>query len=186
MEDHSPRKFHKSQKYHKNQRDYSSERCYNCHKVGHIARKCPLIREKIKKGRSKIHNENATEDDEPVLKKERNNDSDEEYVLISTHTRTIPHGNDTWLVDNGASNHMTSYKYYLIDFIEKESHQKVKLGDDYQYPIKGVGEASYKLEYGKKLKMKDVLCILGLKKSLLSISGLEKKGYFVVMRIHQQ
>lgn len=63
--------------------------------------------------------------------------------------------------------------------VEKESHQKVKLGDDYQYPIKGVGETSYKLESGKLLKMKDILYVPGLKKNLLSISGLEKKGFRV-------
>ena len=55
----------------------------------------------------------------------------------------------------------------------------MKLGDDYQYPIKGVGEASYKLEFGRILKMKDVLYVPGLKKNLLSISGLEKKGFRV-------
>ena len=55
----------------------------------------------------------------------------------------------------------------------------MKLGDNYQYPIKGVGEASYKLESGKLLKMKDVLYVPGLKKNLLSISGLEKKGFRV-------
>ena len=55
----------------------------------------------------------------------------------------------------------------------------MKLGDDYQYPIKGVGEASYKLESGALLKMKDVLYEPGLKKNLLSISGLEKKGFRV-------
>ena len=63
--------------------------------------------------------------------------------------------------------------------VEKEPHQKVKLGDDYQYPIKGVGEASYILESEKQLKMKDVLYVPGLKKNLLSISGLEKKGFRV-------
>ena len=81
--------------------------------------------------------------------KEINNCLDDEYVLISALTCTVTHGNDTWLVDSGASKHMTGYKDYLTDLIEKESHQKVKLGDDYQYPIKGVGEASYKLESGK-------------------------------------
>ena len=89
---------------------------------------------------------------------------------------TITHGNDTWLVDSGASKHMTSYKDSLTDLVEKDPPQKVKLGDDYQYPIKGVGEASYRLESGKHLKMKDVLYVPGLKKNLLSISGLEKKG----------
>ena len=43
--------------------------------------------------------------------------------------------------------------------------------------IKGVGEASYKLESRKQLKMKDVLYVPGLKNNLPSISELEKKGF---------
>ena len=125
-------------------------------KVGHIARNCPLIREKIKKGRNKRHHANVAKDEELVQKRERNNDSDDEYILISALTGTVTYGNDTWLVDSGASKHMTGYKDYLSALVEKESHQKVKLGDDYQYPIKGVGEASYQLESVKQLKMKDV------------------------------
>ena len=35
------------------------------------------------------------------------------------------------------------------------------------------------MESGKQLKMKDVLYVLGLKKNLLSISGLEKKGFII-------
>ena len=114
-----------------------------------------------------------------LKKKERNNNSDNEYSLISSLIGTVTHGNDTWLVDSGASKHMTGFKDYLSTLIERESSQKVKLGDDYQYPIKGVGEASYKLESGELLKMKDVLYVPGLKKNLLSISGLEKKGFRV-------
>ena len=59
---------------------------------------------------------------------------------------------------------------------EHESPHKVKLGDDYQYPIQGSGEASYKIDSGKYLKMKDVLYIPGLNKNLLSIFALDKKG----------
>ena len=55
----------------------------------------------------------------------------------------------------------------------------MKLGDDYQYPIKGIGEASYKLDSGKPIKMKDVLHVPGLKKNLLSISALNAKGFRV-------
>ena len=54
--------------------------------------------------------------------------------------------------------------------------KKVALGDDYQYPIKGIGEASYKLDSGTPMKMKEVLYVPGLKKNLLSISALDKKG----------
>jgi hypothetical protein len=53
----------------------------------------------------------------------------------------------------------------------------VTLGDDYQYPIKGVGESRYKLNSGNSIKMKDVLFVIGLTKNLLSISTLENKGF---------
>ena len=52
----------------------------------------------------------------------------------------------------------------------------MKLGDDYQYPIKGSGESSYKLDSGKSMKINDVLFIPELKKNLLSISALDAKG----------
>jgi hypothetical protein len=72
---------------------------------------------------------------------------------------------------------MTEYQYSLSNLIKKDSPHKVKLGDDYQYPIKGVGEASFKLDSGKLMKIKDVLLVLGLRKNLLSISSLEEKGF---------
>ena len=58
-----------------------------------------------------------------------------------------------------------------------ESPHKVKLGDDYQYPIKGSGVTSYNLIDSKKsLKMKDVLYVPGLKNNILSIYALDAKG----------
>ena len=57
-----------------------------------------------------------------------------------------------------------------------ESPHKVKLGDYYQYPIKGSGESSYKIDSKKYLKMKDVLYVLELKKNLVSISALDANG----------
>ena len=55
---------------------------------------------------------------------------------------------------------MMGQKKNLSKLEEKSSPQKLSLGDDYQYPIKGVGEASYKLASGNPLKMKDVLMYL--------------------------
>jgi hypothetical protein len=76
--------------------------------------------------------------------------------LISALTGTITHGSDTWLVDSGVSRHMIGYKDSLSYLVQKDSTHKVKLGDDYQYPIKGVGETSYNLDSGKPLKIKEV------------------------------
>ena len=72
---------------------------------------------------------------------------------------------------------MTCYNESLSCLVKKESPHKLMLGDDSQYPIRGIGEASYKLDYGKPMNMKDVMYVLGLKKNLLSISSLDKKGF---------
>jgi hypothetical protein len=103
----------------------------------------------------------------------------EDYVLISALTGTVTHGSDTWLINNGTSKHMIGDGDSLSKFIHKDSPHKVKVGDDYQYPIKSVGEASYKLNSSKLMGMKEVLYVPGLKKNLLSISTLDKKGFRV-------
>ena len=36
--------------------------------------------------------------------------SEDEYVLISALTSNITHGSDDWLIDSGASKHMTGFK----------------------------------------------------------------------------
>ena len=55
-------------------------------------------------------------------------------------------------MDSGASKHMIGYKESFINISKHESPHKVKLGDDYQYTIKGSGESSYKLDSGKSMK----------------------------------
>ena len=54
---------------------------------------------------------------------------------------------------------MIGFKESFEKLFEHNSSHKVKLGDDYQYPIKGSGESSYNLDSGKSMKMKDVLFI---------------------------
>ena len=74
---------------------------------------------------------------------------------------------------------MTSYKGSLSCLEQKESPHKVMLGDDSQYPIKGLGDTSYKLDSENTMKTTDVLYVPGLKNNLLSISSLENKGFRV-------
>ena len=62
-------------------------------------------------------------------------------MLISTLTHIITHESNDWLMDSGVSKHMTGYKESFVNMSEHESPHKVKLGDDYQCPIKGSGEA---------------------------------------------
>jgi len=107
------------------------------------------------------HHAHAAEDDEPSRKRSRyeseDSSSEDEYVLISALTGNITHGSDDWLIDSGASKHMTGFKKSSVRLSEHEW-----LGDDYQCPIKGSGESSYKLYSGKSLTMKEVLFVSAL------------------------
>ena len=126
--------------------------------------------------------------DEPSKKRTRYESEDysteDEYVLISALTGNITHGSDDWLIASGAFKHMTRFKESFVRLSKHESSHKVKLGDDYQYPIKGSGEYSYKIDYGKSITMKEVLFVPGLKKNLLSISALDAKGMRVAFCYH--
>ena len=48
----------------------------------------------------------------------------EEYVLFSALSRSVTPGEDTWLIDSGASKHMTGHKKTLSKLEEKNSPQK--------------------------------------------------------------
>ena len=74
---------------------------------------------------------------------------------------------------------MIGLKKALSIFEERDSPKKDSLGDDYQCPIKGIWEATYKLDSETLMKMKDVLYVPWLKKILLSISSLDKKDLWV-------
>ena len=103
----------------------------------------------------------------------------EDYVLTSALSRSMSPGEDTWLIETGASKHMTCQRDILSCLTKNNFPQKVTLGDDYWYPIKGVGESNYQLDLGTPMKMKDILYVPGLTKNLHSISALDKKGFIV-------
>jgi hypothetical protein len=171
-----PRRFQKFQKGQRRERDFSSYQCYHCDKMEHIVKHCPARREEYKR-KNKRHDAHAVEDEEPPTKMIK--EQIEDYVLISALSVSVSPSEDTWLIDSGASKHMTGQRDILSCHSEKKFSHKVTLGDDYQYPIKGVGESNYKLNSRNSMKMKDVLYVPGLTKNLLSISALEKKGFRV-------
>jgi hypothetical protein len=105
----------------------------------------------------------------------------EDYVLFSVLLGSMIPGKNTWLIDGSASKHMTGQKDILSSLTEKDFPLKVSLGDDYQYPIKGMGESTYKLDSGTLMRMKDVLYVPSLTKNFLSISALDKKGFRVAI-----
>ena len=133
---------------HSHQKGSSKLRCYTCDEIGHFSRHCPMNMNgsKKKKNSKRKHHAHIAEDDDPPRKKVKqeseDSSSDDEYVLISTLTETVTHGRKDWIIDSGASKHMIGFKESFEKLSKHNSPHKVKLVDDYQYPIKGSGESS--------------------------------------------
>jgi hypothetical protein len=157
---------------HEQRKDISKIQCFRCDKYGHIARNCPTR----KKGRQ--HASTVDVDSEPPRRDEEV--KDEAFFFISALSGTIPINSDIWLINNGASRHMTGYREHLIDLVEKESCLHVVLGDNARYTVKGVGSSSFQLESNIPIQLSEVLYVLGMKRNLVFFSTLEDKGYKVI------
>ena len=89
--------------------------CWNCQEVGHIQRNCP------KRNSSFQHKAKTAEEKSP------NADDDLESAFAAS-----PHDLPKmvkWLVDSGASSHMTSQKEFLVNYRKFNTPEKVGLGD---------------------------------------------------------
>ena len=86
---------HKNQVFKRPKKDFSNYECFICHKLGHIAINCPMKVERVKK--MKIFQAHAVEDSDQEVEEEakKDEDSSEEYVLITSLIGSVPPGNDT-------------------------------------------------------------------------------------------
>jgi hypothetical protein len=61
-----------------------------------------------------------------------------------------------WLIDNGASRHMPGDRKKISSMKEKETPHKVDLGDKNSYVVKGIGQATIKMESGNSIQLNSV------------------------------
>jgi hypothetical protein len=88
----------------------------------------------------------------------------------------VPTDSDIWLIDSGASRHMTRYREHLTNLVEKESHLDVVLGDNVRYTVKAVGSSTFQLYSDIPLQLSEVLYVPRMKRNLVYVSTLEDKG----------
>ena len=141
-------------------------------KYGHYANKCSSLNKRK-------HEVSTADVEEGHHHKKQRNEDPTEFFFISALSGTVPNTGDTWIIDSGASRHMTGYKENLSKIVEKESRLSVVLGDDANYTVRGFVATSLQLESKDMLHLSDVLYVPGMKRNLVSISALEDKGYKV-------
>ena len=90
----------------KEKKDDSKYQWYNYHKIGHLARECPSPKKKNNKRHHAHVDEDEDEEEERPRKRLTKEEDVEEYVLFYALSGSVTPGEDTWLIDSGASKHM--------------------------------------------------------------------------------
>ena len=89
---------------------------------------------------------------------------------------------NAWIIDSGASSHMTGESKQLHTLSKESSSHAMELGDKKGYAVKGLGSTSLELKSRLKLHLNNILYVPSLKNNFISIYCLEDKGdkiYFV-------
>ena len=144
------------------QRDWSKVRCFKCDKNDHPHKFCPK-KKRIQAALAEIKEEGEE-------KEEREN-----YVFYLALSSELNSNHNTWIIDSGASCDTTGFKDKFETFTDQAS-EEVTIGDNSTHPIKGIGSCLIQLNSGI-IQLKNVLYVLGIKRNLVSISGLVNQGF---------
>jgi hypothetical protein len=157
-------------------------KCFNCNKLGHYARDCRNPPSQQKR-RGRFQASVATEEAKPrrrqTMTATKEQEQQKECYLISALSGTITKSEEIWLIDSGASRHMTGFKQNLANYQDTKFKAKVEMGDDDTYDIKGFGSTSFRFQSGNIFYIDEILYVPSLKKNLISVPVLESKGYSV-------
>ncbi len=146
--------------------------CFKCGKWGHTSRNC----------RSAGREQAATADEQLIVasdekyKNEDNPDEREREDALSMAKNV----DAQWIVDSGASSHMTSSRGAITDFCYFSEPRRVRLGDGRALPALGSGRVVLQLSTTTggwpQVTLSDVLLIPDLCCSLVSVRAVLDKG----------
>nr|KAK3012726.1 hypothetical protein RJ639_009559 [Escallonia herrerae] len=141
--------------------------CWNCNKEGHKKNDC--TEPKKKKGAG-----GRQSDDEGANMVSSNEWTYDDLCLSAT----VDDNSKVWYVDSGASIHCTPHRDCFSNYVHGD-YGHVTVGNGYRCNIIGKEKVKIKLSNGGTLVLKDVRHIPELQKNLISVSGLDREGYFV-------
>ena len=140
-------------------------KCFNCKKFGHIQRHCPERSKPVKKSNSKTRSKDDKGDSVGLLA---------HYVLGASE---LAH---PWIVDSGATSHISNSRELYEVFQPLEKTQQIILGDGRRLEAVGIGVVALRLKQsGAKSKvgrLKDVLYVPDLAYNLLSVPKVTEAG----------
>lgn len=140
--------------------------CYNCRKEGHIARECKEPPSHKSRFQNRYHEKSA------FLVSDGS---------VGEEMRSILASDVRWIMDSGASCHMTHIREILEDFVE--TSDSVVLGNSAKLDVKGRGNVQIEKFVSNEWiegTIKDVMYVPELRKNLLSEGVITNKGMRIV------
>ncbi|SPO27395.1 uncharacterized protein UTRI_10512 [Ustilago trichophora] len=174
------------------------KKCYNCNKVGHLARHCkqsaatsngnrPFQRKEVANAATE-ENDNQMPNTSNNKNREQNEEPDvwgcaaqvvaevaDESSLLAGRSHSI---NDHWILDSGASSHMTNRLEYFSKLVKGESYLRIRTATGDVLKVEGIGQVEFAPiidgKRGENVVFKRVLYVPKLSANLLSLVNLVK------------
>ncbi|KAG5888790.1 hypothetical protein JTB14_007066 [Gonioctena quinquepunctata] len=158
-------------------------RCYRCLEMGHIGKNCPLsVSQETKHERLPNETERAENSNSKfAFSAIRSNMIENEHhtsYLVNNKTNS-----NTWVLDSGSTDHMTSNFEKFSNFTKKDTIVEVAGGKTILST--GFGDVDLKLDEengGSEITLKSVLYVPELKANLLSTSLAAEKGLKIILK----
>lgn len=144
----------------------SNVKCFNCNKFGHYARNCKT--EKLKPCRICKKTNHA---EEKCFFRKKNDGPGEAKVAFFTNGHA--HGRSTWIVDSGASAHMTN-DVKILENVKKQV-TPFTVANDSKMSSEAIGKVN-----GEKCSLEEVAFVPDLLSNLLSVNRVTENGGTVV------
>lgn len=150
----------------KSNKSHKQVKCYGCNKMGHYKNKCPMLKSNGDKDSGKRNSTNGhAHGKELSLTCYVNNQCQK----------------DEWILDSGASAHMTNNRQFIKTIIETSSDD-ITVANDSKLKVVSVGSGQLNLKCNNSscvAEVSNVLYAPALCTNLLSVSAIVKKGYSV-------
>ena len=133
----------------------SNFRCYKCNGIGHLRRDC----KKKKQGDSTS----------------KNGSKDEAFVCVALNVEE----KDVWIVDSGATDHVTHHDEWFVSFERFMSPVKIHIGDKSTMDAIGKGSIKFEALVDEKwtsCRMENVLYVPTARRNLFSVTSALDKG----------
>jgi len=155
--------------------------CHYCHKPGHIKKNC--FKFKADQRKKNGHNGNAASA-HPAVTDEGFKSSTAEFAFVtaSASAMLIDCCEEEWVIDSGATRHMTCNKSKLQDLQLFDQPAPVTVGDNHVINALGIGNASFYVNGGNRvaqLQVKNVLYVPDLALNLISVRKMTEHGAVV-------